>query len=226
MALPSAPEATFLNLEYFFYKLVNFFARIFGFGKKGVDQNGYDVNTSPVSFDSSSYDWNSGGDGVNWFTILLIFLIIVALSVAFSSYLESKRESKKIQDKLRENVEKFVKEDEERVQVPAKSDSRVSKVRDLIASPEESNWKLAIFEADIILDNLTKEIGLVGDTLGERLMSADRARFKTLQNAWDAHKFRNMIAHGGDTGTLTYGMAKEAMRNYEAVFREFGYLNE
>lgn len=102
--------------------------------------------------------------------------------------------------------------------------NRFAHVMSLIESPHESDWRQAIIEADIMLDDLTKQLGLPGDTLGDRLKAADRSRFKTLDNAWAAHKVRNEIAHQGSVYKLSNHLAYRTIKQYESVFREHGEI--
>ena len=57
-----------------------------------------------------------------------------------------------------------------------------------------NDWKLAIIEADTILDEMVKRMGYPGDNLGERLKAVEPSDFLTLNEAWEAHKVRNQIA--------------------------------
>src|SRR5665811_901993 len=68
----------------------------------------------------------------------------------------------------------------------------------LASSPIESDWRRAIIEADIMLDNLLMSRGYRGATLGDKLKTANPLQFTTLDLAWKAHKVRNDIAHGGE----------------------------
>lgn len=97
-------------------------------------------------------------------------------------------------------------------------------VVDLITSPSESDWRMAIIEADTLLDQLTKDAGFIGETLGERLKNADPGLFRTLDFAWDAHKLRNQIAHQGSDLVVSRLEFERAVKFYEAVFLEFGYI--
>jgi hypothetical protein len=90
-----------------------------------------------------------------------------------------------------------------------------------VNSENQGEWKIAIIEADNILDNILKEIGYEGDTLGERLKSAGDS--DSVQQAWEAHKVRNEIAHEGGK-ELTKREAKRVISLYESVFKRFGYL--
>ena len=95
-------------------------------------------------------------------------------------------------------------------------------VQQLINSGRESDWRQAIIEADIMLDEILVEQGYVGDTVADKLKQVNPARFQTLQHAWDAHRVRNDIAHMGSQYQLTEHTAHRTIAHYEAVFREFG----
>lgn len=102
--------------------------------------------------------------------------------------------------------------------------SRMDDIQQHAASENPNDWKLAIIEADIILDGLLKERGYAGDTLGERLRSIAPHQLSSLQDAWEAHKVRNMIAHEGPDFILTKRMVEETIGRYRRVFAEFGIL--
>lgn len=93
----------------------------------------------------------------------------------------------------------------------------------LATSPNPSDWKLAIIEADVILDMMTYMQGIPGETLGERLKNADPGLFKTRDYARKAHYTRNLIAHEPDT-QFTPREVQQAIRLYEEVFKEFRYI--
>ncbi len=94
-------------------------------------------------------------------------------------------------------------------------------ILDHAGSENPAEWKIAIIEADNILDNILKEIGYEGETLGDRLKSAGDS--ESVQQAWEAHKVRNAIAHEGGV-ELTQREAKRVIGLYESVFKRFGYL--
>jgi hypothetical protein len=97
-------------------------------------------------------------------------------------------------------------------------------VLDYISSKNESDWRLAIIEADNILDEVIENQGYPGVNLGERLKNAGEGAFQTYQDAWEAHRMRNRIAHEGSDFTIVYRDARRAISQYENVFREFGYI--
>ncbi len=94
-------------------------------------------------------------------------------------------------------------------------------VTKLINSPNSSDWRLAIIEADIMLEDMLYTEGYHGESIGDKLKAVDRSEMLTLDNAWEAHKIRNNIAHGGSNYDLTERDAKRAIMLYESVFKEF-----
>ncbi|MFM2340142.1 MAG: hypothetical protein RLZZ360_778 [Candidatus Parcubacteria bacterium] len=103
--------------------------------------------------------------------------------------------------------------------------SRFNDMKNHINSENPNDWKLAIIEADIILDEALKRQGYAGTSLGERLRSISPAAMRTLDDAWEAHKIRNEIAHSGVDFVLTHKLARETIVRYERVFGELGLLD-
>ena len=91
-------------------------------------------------------------------------------------------------------------------------------------SESENDWRLAILEADIMLDQLLRSRGFVGENLGEMLKGSNKGDFQTLDKAWEAHKIRNTIAHEGINYVLSAREARRIIGLFEEVFREFNYI--
>ncbi len=87
-----------------------------------------------------------------------------------------------------------------------------------------SDWRQAIIEADIILDDLLSKMGYRGDSVGEKLKRVAKGDFKSLDDAWEAHKVRNQIAHEGSDFALNEHDARETIGRYRRVFEEFYYV--
>ena len=94
----------------------------------------------------------------------------------------------------------------------------------LAGGPTESDWRRAIVEADIMLNLMLSDRGYTGDTVADKLKSANPLQFTTLELAWAAHRVRNQIAHEGLAFTLTERDARATIDNYRRVFEEFDYL--
>ncbi len=90
-----------------------------------------------------------------------------------------------------------------------------------VESLNESDWRIAIIEADIILDELLDKLSLPGDSIGEKLKAVEKSDFRTLDDAWEAHKSRNRISHDGQEYILNQREAKRVIGLYEKVFKEF-----
>ena len=92
-----------------------------------------------------------------------------------------------------------------------------------INSPTENDWKQAIIEADMILDELLTKMGYRGESVGEKLKRVEPGDVKSLNEAWEGHKVRNQIAH--EPGfTLNKIEAQRAFQMYKKVFDEFYYI--
>ena len=98
---------------------------------------------------------------------------------------------------------------------------RWSHIESLAQGSTPSEWKEAIIEADIMLDEELTKRGYTGAGVGEKLKVAGRSDFATLNDAWEAHKVRNQIAHEGSAFDLSDTLAQRTIAHYEAVFREF-----
>ncbi len=63
-----------------------------------------------------------------------------------------------------------------------------------IAAAGSMGGKMAIMEADKLLDSALKSMMMSGETLGERLKFACY-KYPDLQKVWNAHRLRNRIVH-------------------------------
>ncbi len=97
-------------------------------------------------------------------------------------------------------------------------------VKKHIESDKENDWRQAIMDADIILDDLLTKMGYQGESIGEKLKRVATGDFASLDDAWEAHKLRNRIAHEGTTFSLGHHEAKAAIDQYKRVFEEFYYI--
>ena len=94
-------------------------------------------------------------------------------------------------------------------------------IKELADGTAASGWREAIIEADILLDELLTRLGYPGANIGDKLKSADALTFTTLQDAWEAHKVRNQIAHEGSAFALSEALVRRTIGRYEAIFHEF-----
>lgn len=93
-----------------------------------------------------------------------------------------------------------------------------------IESENGNDWRLAILEADIVLGEMLDKLGYRGEGIGEQLKSVDKSDFTTIDDAWEAHKIRNSIAHEGASFLITEREAKRIIGLYKKVFEEHNYI--
>lgn len=89
---------------------------------------------------------------------------------------------------------------------------------------DERDLKIAIIEADNLLDEALRLTGFRGATLGDKLKMLDESRLPTLNDVWEAHKLRNRIAHEVDF-RLSRDTAERALSIYEQTFKDLGILD-
>jgi hypothetical protein len=83
----------------------------------------------------------------------------------------------------------------------------------------ESEYKLAVIEADSILNDILKRMDFGGETLGERLEKLTAATLPNLKQVWEAHKIRNNIVHDPDY-RLSLDETRRALVIYEQALRD------
>jgi len=140
---------------------------------------------------------------------LIIFLVYVI------------RETNKILVKERAKLGQSIQSEGEAFEYKNERWERVVK---LINSTNPGDWKLSIMEADIILDELLDRLGYTGDSIGDKLKQIEASDFNTLNQAWEAHKVRNNIAHEGADYLITERESKRIIGLFEEVFTEFRYI--
>ena len=82
--------------------------------------------------------------------------------------------------------------------------------------------KLAVIEADKLLDHVLKSMMMPGETLGERLKMA-AYKYPAIKQVWPAHKLRNQLVHDS-AFELRLGDAKRALSDFRAALRALNVL--
>ena len=82
--------------------------------------------------------------------------------------------------------------------------------------------KIAILEADKLLDLVLKSMTMPGQTMGERLKIACY-KYPRLQNVWWAHKLRNQLVHESSFA-VSHNTARAAVRSYGRALKMLGLL--
>lgn len=106
-----------------------------------------------------------------------------------------------------------------------KTQLRWNRVLEQVHSESEQGWRLAILEADIMLNELLDVLGYRGETMADKMKLVDRSRFHTIDLAWEAHSIRNQVAHQGSAKRLDSREARRTVALYEKVFKEFDFVS-
>jgi hypothetical protein len=88
-----------------------------------------------------------------------------------------------------------------------------------LEAPQEAEWKVAVMEADKLVDTALSRAGFPGDSFGDRLTNIQPGTLLALDGLWWAHKIRNRLAHEMDY-FLRYTEARQAVSYYEQALAE------
>ncbi len=94
----------------------------------------------------------------------------------------------------------------------------------LLEGAGESDWRVAIIEADSMLDEALSAKGWEGNGLGEKLENGTGGGLQHIGDAWNAHKVRNQIAHAGSDYALSQTEARRVIKLFQNVFEELGVI--
>ncbi len=82
--------------------------------------------------------------------------------------------------------------------------------------------KMAIIEADKLLDKVLKSMFMPGETLGERLKAA-AYKYPNIRQVWGAHRLRNQLVH--DTSfEISSRQIKGALHEYQAALKTLNVM--
>jgi hypothetical protein len=170
-----------------------------------------------------------GPDIVALFHTILFFWAIFFITIITYTSIRMFEIRKKERNHLEHEIAEHAHRQRER-EKKAQQDEEISKnprwIKTLgyLFSQHASDWKLAIIEADSMLESLMGDLGFKGETLGDKLKSATQENFRGLSSAWEAHTIRNRIAHEGLSYEIPQREAKRVVAIYEQIFREFGFI--
>lgn len=161
-------------------------------------------------------------------TALIFFAIFFLIIICYTT-VRMFEIRKKEHDHLHHEIHEYAHnkaEQEKRLheKVGGSKNERWSKTLDYLFSQHASDWKLAIIEADSMLDDLLSDLGFRGESLGDKLKSANQENFPNLTIAWEIHTIRNRIAHEGLAFGFSQHEAKRVIALYEQIFHEYGYI--
>jgi hypothetical protein len=218
---PAAPSPASSEAEYVFFAVIGVIIlfiiipsvlKYFGFGdvKYSVPENLESKATH--AFGSFMEVFTS----ISIFVSLIIFMGIIYAKFKYKEVIEAFKASQS----KREEVESI---DPSQFQSVG-PDPRWQEIERHMATNSQAEWRVAIIESDIILFDMLEQMGYVGDTVAEKLKTVDKVNFATLDDAWRAHKIRNIIAHEGANYELSREEADRTIRLFKKVFEEFYFI--
>jgi hypothetical protein len=96
-------------------------------------------------------------------------------------------------------------------------------VRRKYDSGHPDSIRLAVIEADKVVDNILKQAGYPGEHMADRLARLPGDQLSSLSRLWRAHRFRNQLVHSPDYQPEPE-QASQAMEGYESFLREIKIL--
>lgn len=97
------------------------------------------------------------------------------------------------------------------------------KIIERLETGSEAEYKLAVIEADSMLDDILKKMGYGGENLKDRLKYLTQATIPNLDSLLEAHKIRNNIIHDPDY-RFSLEDGKKILAIYEKTFQDIQAL--
>ncbi len=102
---------------------------------------------------------------------------------------------------------------------------RWNAIKKMFHSNNPSDWKMAVIDADAMLEDIFTHLGFQGVTFGDKLKSATRESFPLIDDAWYVHKIRNNLAHQGFQFQLSERDYHQIYKIYENIFYRTGFIH-
>lgn len=99
---------------------------------------------------------------------------------------------------------------------------RWNEIEKMLDAKGEMQLKIAILEADKLLDHALKSLSFPGNTLGERLKFASY-KYPKIRQVWWAHKVRNQLAHEASY-YLDKTIARKAIKSFRRALETLGAI--
>ncbi len=101
--------------------------------------------------------------------------------------------------------------------------SKWQEIENRMNTHDEAQWKLGIIESDNLLYEALQQIGIQGDSLGEKLKSMNINHYPFINDAWKAHRVRNYLVHDSSYH-LSARTVGETYNYYRNVFVDIGIV--
>jgi hypothetical protein len=184
-------DPTYLNMDYVFHKILEYIQPVLNFIFNPHTWTVVGIISTSLSF---------------FFLIIIIFCIVRMREIQLFDKWEINHEINKTLEKEKERARN--------------ENPRWAYILTLIESPNESDWRMSIIEADTLMEESLKTNGIAGNTVSELLEGAKSNGYMSIQNAWDAHLIRNKIAHEGSEYPLSQIEARRVIKMFQNFFEE------
>lgn len=182
---------SYLNIEYVFSKIVEFARPI-------------------INFFSNPNTWTNLGIISGLLSIVCIAIIVWSIVRMVEIQIYDKEE-------VNHEIHEALLREKERNR---NANPRWHYIQTLIESPNDSDWRVAIIEADSMMEEILREKGLTGSTVSELLEAAKESGYRSIQDAWDAHLVRNQIAHEGVNFPISQLEGRRVVKMFQNFFEE------
>jgi hypothetical protein len=90
-----------------------------------------------------------------------------------------------------------------------------------VIADEPASAQLAVIKADKLVDRALKERGYTGETMGERMKSANDT-FSDKDSLWRAHKLRNKLVH--EDVEISVKLVQRVLPCYKRALKDLGAI--
>ena len=101
-----------------------------------------------------------------------------------------------------------------------KYQKRWLEIENSLSRDNMASYQLAVMNADKLLDQALRDRKFKGQTMGERMKSANSC-WKNPHHVWGAHKVRNQLAHEADYA-LSRDIALRSLSAFKQALRDLG----
>ncbi len=95
-------------------------------------------------------------------------------------------------------------------------------IENSISKQNIASLHLAIINADKLVDLALRECNFKGNTMGERMKSAQKV-WRNENQIWAAHKIRNRLAHDTNVN-ISYNTARRALLAFKQALKDLGAI--
>jgi hypothetical protein len=149
--------------------------------------------------------------------LLYIKIIFIAVSaILFGAIIILLKKSSWLQSRYLEEITEFTTYRPFGIKESLMQWNRISK---RLETGEESEYRLAVIEAETLLDKALAKLGYKGDNFIQKLEQLDKTILPNIKDVYKAHEIRNSIVHNPDY-KLTLDKTKEVLAIYERAARD------